>query len=72
MKMKKISGFFVGKSMTIADIAMWRLLGWVKCGVLDGIPKDIIDKYPLLLKGFNDMDAHPEIRAWMDSRYPKK
>ena len=72
MKMKKISGFFVGKSMTIADIAMWRLLGWVKCGVLDGIPKDIIDKYPLLLKGFNDMDAHPEIRTWMDSRYPKK
>ena len=70
--MKIISGFFVGKSMTIADIAMWRLLGWIKCGVLDGIPKDIIDKYPLLLKGFNDMDAHPEIRAWMDSRYPKK
>ena len=23
------TGFYVGSSMTIADIAMWRLLGWL-------------------------------------------
>merc|ERR1711981_663474 len=44
------TGFYVGSSMTIADIAMWRLLGWFKSGILDGIPKDILDeKYPLML-----------------------
>ena len=33
------TGFYVGSAMTIADIAMWRLLGWFKGGALDGIPK---------------------------------
>ena len=72
MKSNGSTGFYVGNRMTIADIAMWRLLGWRKCGALDGIPTNILDPYPLLLQNFNDTDAHPEIRAWMDSHYPKK
>ena len=72
MKANGSTGFFVGSKMTIADIAMWRLFGWFKGGVLDGIPVDILDAYPLLIKLFNDMEAHPQIRAWMDSHYPKK
>ena len=66
------TGFYVGSSMTIADIAMWRLLGWFKGGNLDGIPVDLVDKYPLLLQNYENTDAHSEIRAWMDSRYSKK
>ena len=66
------TGFYVGSKMTIADLAMYRLLGWLKCGVLDGIPTDIVDAYPLLLQNFNDLDANPDIRAWMDTHYPKK
>ena len=64
--------FYVGDAMTIADIAMWRLLGWFKGGNLDGIPVDLVDKYPLLLQNYKNTDAHSEIRAWMDSRYSKK
>ena len=45
--------------MTIADIAVWRLLGWFKKGVLDGIPTDVFDCQPLVLKHFNDTGAHP-------------
>lgn len=56
------TGFFVGKTMTVADISMWRLLGWFKGGVLDGLPSDLIDKYALLSKFWNDMDANPDIR----------
>lgn len=66
------TGFYVGDAMTIADIAMWRLLGWFKGGNLDGIPVDLVDKYPLLLQNYENTDAHSEIRAWMDSRYSKK
>ena len=77
------TGFFVGKTMTIADIAMWRLLGWFKGGVLDyqpysgvyvldGLPTDLIDKYALLGKFWNDMDANPDIRAYMEAKYPPK
>jgi len=63
------TGFYVGKSMTIADIAVWRLLGWFKKGVLDGIPADIFDSQALVSKHFNDVGAHPEIKAWMESHY---
>ena len=66
------TGFYVGNTMTIADIGMWRMLGWFKGGALDGISTDILDKYPLLTKSFNDTESHPKIKAWMDSHYPKK
>lgn len=66
------TGFFVGRTMTVADISMWRLLGWFKGGVLDGLPSDLIDKYALLSKFWNDMDANPDIRAYMDAKYPPK
>merc|ERR1712020_589167 len=72
MKENGSTGFFVGNKMTIADIAMWRLFGWLKGGNLDGLPTDLIDKHPLLLKSFNDIDAHPQIKSWMDSHYAKK
>merc|ERR1712088_287480 len=72
MKENGSTGFFVGDKMTIADIAMWRLMGWFKGGALDGISTDILDKYHLLTKSFNDTESHPKIKAWMDSHYPKK
>ena len=34
--------------MTIADISMWRLLGWLTSGIIDGIPTTIVDNYPKL------------------------
>ena len=66
------TGFFVGKTMTIADIAMWRLLGWFNGGYLWGLPTDLIDKYALLNKFWNDIDANPSIRAYMEAKYPPK
>ena len=66
------TGFFVGKTMTIADIAMWRLLGWFNGGYLWGLPTDLIDKYTLLSKFWNDIDANPCIRAYMVAKYPPK
>jgi len=66
------TGFYVGSAMTIADIAMWRLLGWFKGGALDGIPKEVFDAYPSVLQHYNSIDAHAEIRKWMETRYAKK
>ena len=42
------TGFFVGESMTIADLAAWLLCGWISEGGIDGIPVNILDTYPLL------------------------
>ena len=66
------TGYYVGSKMTIADIAMWRLFGWLAGGVVDGIPTTLLDSTPQVLNNFKATDQHPEIKQWMDSHYPKK
>ena len=66
------SKWFVDNKISIADIAIWRLLGWVKSGMLDGIPKNICDDY-LKLNNINiELNNHPKIQEWMFKTYGKK
>ena len=58
-----------GEDMTIADLALWRLLGWFRSGKLDGIPTDCIDLYPRLCDHFRYMDNNSSIRTWMRDNY---
>ena len=44
--------WFADNKMTIADIALWRLMGWLKSGFLDDIPSDITDKFEKLSRLF--------------------
>jgi len=64
------TGFYVGKSMTIADLAMWRLLGWVAGGALDGIPKDLVESYPQLNSNMIATGGNEKIKAYMAEKYP--
>ena len=57
--------------MTIADLAIWRLLGWINGGVLDGISRDILQPYKLVDGHFKTMDENPKIRAYMKEKYNK-
>lgn len=52
------TGFFVGGSLTICDIDVWVRLSWLNSGMLDGIPKGIVDSYPLLASFMNNIDHH--------------
>merc|ERR1711936_1245577 len=72
MKENGSTGFYVGTKMTIADIAMWRLFGWLSGGIVDGIPTNIMEPYNEVNENFKATDSHPEIRSWMDTHYPKK
>jgi len=65
------TGFYVGDKITIADIAMWRMLGWLKGGIVDGIPTTLLDKYPLVLDSWNKTETHPQIAEWMTKHYKK-
>ena len=42
------SVYFVGRDLTIADLAIWRLLGWLTSGLLDGVPMNILEPYERL------------------------
>ena len=61
--------FFVGESLTIADIAIWRLLGWLKSGTFDGIPTEILTEFPVLLAHLERTGSHLGIRRWMRETY---
>ena len=65
------SVWFVEK-MTIADIAMWRLLGWLTSGIIDGIPTSIIDDFRKLKNIHHQVHTHPKVQEWMLKTYGKE
>ena len=65
------STWFVEK-MTIADIAMWRLLGWLTSGIIDGIPTSVVDDFPKLKNVYLQVHTHPKIQEWMMKKYGKE
>jgi glutathione S-transferase len=62
-------GFLVGDQLTIADLLFWKLLGWFSGGLLDGIPKTVLDGQPHLRAHFDTIDSLPEVREWMERHY---
>ena len=62
---KSIIGPYCTESFTIADIAMWRILGWFCEGILDQVPRDILDSYPKLKVLYKTVGANSKIQDWM-------
>merc|ERR1712183_447998 len=69
--MEKLLGdndFMCGKSPTIADCQVIPRLRHLKKGVLDGIPKTIVeDNCPNLAKYYDRFHAIPEVKKYYDS-----
>ena len=65
------STWFVEK-MSIADVAIWRLLGWLISGIIDGIPTSIIDDFPKLKNVHHQVHTHPKVQEWMLKTYGKE
>ena len=55
--------------MTIADIAIWRLMGWLKSGVIDDIPQDITDDFNKLNRVYNEVNNNTDIKRWVSETY---
>ena len=64
--------WFVDNKLSIADIAIWRLLGWLKSGMLDGIPTNICDAYTKLNNVHVEVHKHPKVQEWMLKNYGKE
>ena len=71
LKQNTESIYFVGSDLTIADLAIWRLLGWLKSGMLDGVPSTILDNYENLNKLREQIYKNPKVIKWMDEIYGK-
>ena len=71
LKQNTKSVYFVENELTIADLAIWRLLGWLKSGMLDGVPTTILDNYDNLNKLREEIYKNPKVIKWMDEVYGK-
>jgi glutathione S-transferase len=60
-----------GRSMGLEDIAIWRLMGWLSSGTLDGIPTTILRSRPKILRVCQNVDAIPKIQEWIQLTYKK-
>ena len=72
LEKNKHSNWFVDNKMSIADIAIWRLLGWFKSGILEGVPTDISESYPKLNNIHTEVHKHPKVQEWMLKTYGKE
>ena len=62
--------WIVGKEMTIADIAIWRGIGWLASDLVAGIPQPYFVNYPKITKIFKNVDNDPKICEWVRKTYP--
>jgi glutathione S-transferase len=61
--------YFADKRLTVADLKVFMWVRWLKSGVLDHIPKDIVDRVaPLLAQHFHRVSAHPKVAAYYKVR----
>ena len=63
------SGWFVGNEMTVADIAVWSMLGWIAQGVLDDIPRDLPKPFERLTSLYNEISKMPKVQDWKRLTY---
>ena len=64
--------WFVENKMTIADIAIWRLVGWLTSGIIDGIPTTIVNDFPKLKNVHYNVHQHTKVKEWMMKTYGKE
>jgi glutathione S-transferase len=61
--------WFVENRLTVADLKCYLWVRWLRSGVLDHIPADIVDQHaPLLAKHLERVENHPAIAAYYAAR----
>ncbi|PPR59274.1 MAG: hypothetical protein CFH10_01906, partial [Alphaproteobacteria bacterium MarineAlpha4_Bin2] len=68
---KDSGDWIIRDEMGLADIAIWRLMGWISSGTVDGIPSDILQKYPKIKRVCLAVDNTSKIRDWVQLTYPE-
>jgi prostaglandin-H2 D-isomerase / glutathione transferase len=57
--------YVAGNTVSVADLALWRAVGWISSGVLDGIPPTYIQSsFPLMWALHSALDVDPKISEW--------
>ena len=61
--------YFADRRLTVADLKVAMLIRWLRSGVLDYIPKDLVDTVaPQLVKHFERVTSHPKVAEYYQRR----
>jgi prostaglandin-H2 D-isomerase / glutathione transferase len=61
--------YFAERRLTVADLKVAMLVRWLRAGVLDHIPKDLVDTVaPQLVKHFERVTGHPKVAEYYQRR----
>jgi glutathione S-transferase len=61
--------YFADRHLTVADLKVAMLIRWLRSGVLDYIPKDLVDTVaPQLVKHFERVTGHPKVAEYYQRR----
>jgi prostaglandin-H2 D-isomerase / glutathione transferase len=64
-KQNGVTGHIAGDGLTVSDFAVWRAVGWLSSGILDGIPTDYVGStFPSLWAIHLAVDALPKVGEW--------
>ena len=63
------TGFFVDDSISVADLAVWRLCGWISGGVIDDIPTNLLEGFPLLSIHQQEISNLPKVIEWIEKTH---
>lgn len=69
-KLKAAGGeYFADQRLTVADLKVFMWTRWLRSGVLDHIPKDLVDRVaPLLVEHCDRVASHPKIAEYYKRR----
>jgi glutathione S-transferase len=61
--------YFADRRLTVADLKVFMLIRWLRSGVLDDIPKDLVDTVaPQLVKHFERVASYPKVAEYYQRR----
>ena len=61
--------YFADQRLTVADLKIFIWVRWLRSGVLDHIPKDLVDRVaPLLVKHSERVASHPGVAEYYRRR----
>jgi glutathione S-transferase len=61
--------YFADGRLTVGDLKVWMMVRWLRGGVLDYLPRDLVDRTaPLLVRHAERLAAHPKIAAYYAGR----
>ena len=63
--------WFVGETMTIADLAIWRLMGSLTSEIIEHIPNDILSPFPKVKAVCSHVAQHSSVIDWTKKTYPQ-